>query len=86
MIIADDGSPLESHFDYRGKGRAYIVIRVEAFGSNSSQYKVLNGRLLRVRSENKSGYSSTFGDGETTETYTLNPTMDASSVVALQQP
>lgn len=86
VVIADDGSPLESHFEYRGKGRAYIVIRVEAFGSNSAQYKVLNGRLLRVRSENKSGYSSTFGDGESTETYTLNPTMDTSSVVALQHP
>ena len=84
VTIADDGSPLESHFEYRGKGRAYIVIRVEAFGSNSAQYQVMNGRLLRVRSEDKSGYSSTFGDGESVETYTLKPSQSAASTIALQ--
>lgn len=65
VYIDEQGTPLEIHSDYHGKGRAYIVISVEAYGSQTEQFSVVNKRLISLSSHSKSGWRSTFGDGET---------------------
>lgn len=64
VLIDDAGVPIESHLEFEGKGRAYIVIRVEASGETHSTYTVHNGRLLRTALTSINRWDSTFGSGE----------------------
>jgi hypothetical protein len=68
VLIDDVGIPLESHLEFKGKGRAYIVIRVEASGETHSSYTVHEGRLLRTALTSINRWDSTFGSGEQVDT------------------
>lgn len=68
VLIDDAGTPLESHLEFEGKGRAYIVIRVEASGETHSSYTVHDGRLLRTALTSINRWDSTFGSGEQVDT------------------
>jgi hypothetical protein len=64
IIIDADGIPIESSLTFEGKGRAYIVIRVEASGDVKSVYQIHNGRLVVTKSKNIDRWDTTFGAGE----------------------
>ena len=63
VIINSQGIPLASTLTYSGKGRAYIVLYVEASGERSESYQVVDGRLISVDYFQQSRYDSTFGEG-----------------------
>ena len=67
IIIDEQGIPIESHLVYEGKGRAYIVIRVESSGESHSQYAVHDGRLVRTGLTAIDRWDSTFGEGQNSE-------------------
>lgn len=69
--IANDGTPLESKLSYEGSGSAYLVLSIEAYGSNTEYYQVRNNRLLLVKAESTRGSKSFFGDFERKEQKTL---------------
>lgn len=71
VIIQEDGTPLETQLKFKGKGRAYIVLSLKAYGSGVTKFKVVDERLVTVSQEFTSGYESTFGERETTETLLL---------------
>lgn len=71
ILIDETGTPIETTLSYRGKGRAYIVISIEASGDLTTKYAVFNGRLVRVYQKTSNRYDGTFGAGETSSTYTL---------------
>jgi len=72
IIIDDQGFPLASTLTYSGKGRAYIVLFVEASGERNETYQVINGRLVSVDYSQQSRFDSTFGEGtrKTRRTFT----------------
>ena len=72
VLIDEAGIPVETKLSFHGKGRAYVVLRVEAMGAGMSQYEVIGDRLVCVRSEYQNGWDSTFGEGEFTEVQELN--------------
>jgi len=71
VIIDDQGIPLETRLDFNGKGRAYIVLSMKAFGNGLSQFTVVDNRLVTVRQEFTSGWDSTFGEGSFKEVINL---------------
>ncbi len=72
VIIDDDGTPLETQLNFKGNGRAYIVLSLKAYGTGTTKFKVVNERLVTVHQEFTNGYESTFGERETTQTIQLN--------------
>lgn len=67
VIIDDDGTPLQSKLKFSGKGSAYIIFSVKAYGEAVSDYQVTNNRLVLAKQHYVNGYESTFNDGEVTE-------------------
>lgn len=65
--IAKDGTPLETKLSFNGSGSAYLIFSVEAYGETTEQYKVINNRLVLVKSAYISGSKSSFGDFERQE-------------------
>lgn len=65
--IANDGTPLETKLNFNGSGSAYLIFSVEAYGENTEQYKVINDRLVLIKSEYISGSKSSFGNFERRE-------------------
>lgn len=64
IIINDKGVPLSSQLNFKGKGRAYLVLSVKAQGFEHSTYQVINQRLVRISNESGSIFDSTFGYSE----------------------
>lgn len=71
VLIDEHGIPLETRTEFKGKGRAFVVLSVTAEGSEFSQYQVVKGRLVRTKHEYSNAYSSTFGDNESSGLNTL---------------
>ncbi len=71
VIIAADGTPMESSIEYKGEGSAYLVINVDAFGKNTSKYSVVQDRLVTIEYTEHNGIDSTFGDSATSITNSL---------------
>jgi len=71
IIIDDKGVPLETQLNFKGKGRAYIVLSLKAYGNGLTKYKVVEERLVTVHREFTSGFESTFGERETIERIAL---------------
>ena len=63
--IDDNGVPLMLRRQYQGKGRAYLVISIEAYGQQTERFQVINNRLISIHNHSESGWRSTFGDGNT---------------------
>lgn len=63
--IDEAGVPLALRRQYHGKGRAYLVISLEAYGQQTERFQVVNNRLISVQYHSESGWRSTFGDGNT---------------------
>lgn len=81
IMIDDKGTPLQSRLTFKGKGRAYIVLSMEASGDNTLTYTVVEDRLVTLRSENKTAYKSTFGASETVEIDELELQLDDAALV-----
>jgi hypothetical protein len=62
ILIDDNGVPLESKTQFKGKGRAFVILSVKANSSNYNRYQVIDNRLVRVHNEYRREFSSTFGD------------------------
>lgn len=62
-----NGIPVKSHLTFQGKGSAYVFFSLEAYGENTSQYKVVNNRLIEFERISKNGSKSVFGDFERSE-------------------
>ncbi len=71
VIIDDDGTPIETQLDFKGDGRAYIVLTAKASGSGVSKFKVIDQRLVTMHQEMTTKFESTFGEREMTETMQL---------------
>ena len=71
VIINEQGIPLETRLEFSGKGRAYIVLSLKAYGNGLSKFTVVDNRLVTVHQEFTSGWDSTFGEGEMTEVIQL---------------
>lgn len=71
VIIAEDGTPLETQLSFKGKGRAYIVLTMKARGNGVTKFKVVDQRLVTVHQEFTTSFESTFGERETKETLQL---------------
>lgn len=71
VIIDEKGIPLETKLDFSGKGRAYIVLSVKAYGNGTSKFTVIDNRLVKVHQEFTNGWDTTFGEGERTEVIQL---------------
>lgn len=85
ILIDENGIPLETRTEFKGKGRAFVVLSVTVENNEFSQYEVHKGRLVRTRNEYSNSFSSTFGDNESSGVNTvsirddLNPTQVAST-------
>ena len=77
--IDDAGIPLKSHLAFNGRGSAYLVLSVEAYGQNTEFYQLINQRLVIVNSESKHGSKSFFGDFERYEKKVVNVIKQKSS-------
>lgn len=71
VIIDEDGTPLQSKLKFSGKGSAYIIFSVKAYGEAVTDYQVSNNRLVLAKQSYVNGYESTFNDGEVTEYHQL---------------
>ncbi|MRV74140.1 hypothetical protein GJ700_20740 [Duganella sp. FT92W] len=66
--IAQDGTPLASHLNWRGAGRAYVVVSFEVRQEVRSTYALSGDRLLTTRLESR---FSNAGAGEKSEVKTV---------------
>lgn len=71
VIIDDEGVPLETQLNFKGEGRAYIVLSMKAYGTGTTKFKVVDERLVTMHQELTTRFESTFGERETTETLQL---------------
>lgn len=62
ILIDSAGVPLESKTQFKGKGRAFVILAVTANSSDYNRYQIVDNRLVRVRNEYHREFSSTFGD------------------------
>jgi hypothetical protein len=62
IVIDQDGVPLETQIEFKGKGRAFLVLSVKVDNSEVSKFEVVDNRLVRVHHEYSNAIYSTFGD------------------------
>lgn len=67
ILIRNDGTPIKSELNFQGSGSAYMVLSVEAYGSNIEYYQVVDDRLVVTKSATTNGSKSFFGDFERNE-------------------
>lgn len=86
VLIDENGVPIETRTEFKGKGRAFVVLSVSAEGSDFSQYQVVKGRLVRTKHEYSNAFSSTFGDNQSSgiNTLTIRDDLARSDVAATQ--
>jgi hypothetical protein len=72
IIIDEQGYPVQAVTQYKGKGRAYIVLSMKAEGKTTVTYQKYGDRLLRLLSDSNYKYDSTFGKSEFIERYELD--------------
>lgn len=65
ITIDKAGIPLKSEIKFKGKGRAYIVLSMKAHSQATTFYQRVGERLLIMHHEFERGYESTFGEGIT---------------------
>ncbi|QGX39576.1 hypothetical protein [Permianibacter aggregans] len=75
--IDERGVPLTLRRQYHGKGRAYLVISIEAYGQQTERFQVINNRLISIHNHSESGWRSTFGDGNTVSQRALTVATDS---------
>lgn len=78
IIIDQQGVPLSATLTYNGKGRAYIVLSLQASGKQTDEYQVVGDRLVNIHAYEMSHYDSTFGVGssEATTTFSINTSVN----------
>lgn len=64
ILINDDGVPVESHLNYKGKGRAFIILTAKVSGESHAQYETNGNRLVRTHNTAISRWDSIFSSGE----------------------
>lgn len=74
VLIDENGVPLQTVTKYQGKGRAYIVLSMQAEGKTTVTYRKYGDRLLRTLTDVNSKYDSTFGKSEFIESNELRVT------------
>ncbi|MGJ8694071.1 MAG: hypothetical protein ACSHW0_16505 [Thalassotalea sp.] len=67
LWLDENGIPVKSHLTFKGEGSAYVFFNLEAYGENTSQYQVVNDRLIEFQHSSKNGSKSVFGDFERNE-------------------
>lgn len=86
ILIDENGIPLETRTEFKGKGRAFVVLSVTVENNEFSQYQVFDGRLVRTRNEYSNSFSSTFGDNQSSgvNTVTIRDDLGSTEVAATQ--
>ncbi|WP_199608598.1 hypothetical protein [Flocculibacter collagenilyticus] len=73
VFINENGIPIESHFNVRGDGSAFIFFNVDITEKQVAKYQVIKERLVIVQSENAQSLDSTWSDIETVSTQIITP-------------
>jgi hypothetical protein len=71
IVIDKDGVPLETQMEFKGKGRAFLVLSVKVDNTEVSRFEVVDTRLVRVHHEYSNAIYSTFGDNMSSGKNTL---------------
>jgi hypothetical protein len=71
IVIDKSGVPLETQMEFKGKGRAFLVLSVKVDNSEVSKFEVVDNRLIRVHHEYSNAIYSTFGDNKSSGQNTL---------------
>ena len=64
VIVDNKGNPISSKFSFSGNGTAYMFFDMNMSQTSTSNYKVVDNRLVQVSESFANKQSSTFGDNQ----------------------